>query len=278
MSLLWRNRIQVFMTPERVNLVGFARGFKPARCYEQSSSCVQTNTAHQWKIPLQALERMLMQVDDDFRRGTELYITLSSHFVRYGVIAPQPALANPEELMAYADFQLREIYGERVDDWVLSLSAWDPCSGALCAAIARELQSALETLAQRCVIRRMRIEPYFAAAFDYWSKRLTGRQIWFVLVETGRFCLASLIDGVWRSIRNQKVVANLQEELLSALIQESIMLDTGQSAAQVYVYALGQTGLFVDNHDARWQFVYLSDENHPASIHFPWRYRMHNHA
>jgi hypothetical protein len=281
-SLLWRNRIQVFLAPEQVNLVGFARGFKPVQRYEQSSSCVhQIHTAHPWKAPLQVLEHMLAQVEDNFRDGAELHITLSNYFVRYTTIAPQASLVNPDELMAYANFQLREIYAERVNDWALSVSAWSPGSGALCAAIAHDLQSELEALAQRHAIQRVQIEPYFAAAFDHWSKQLVGKQIWFVLVEAGRFCLASLIDSVWRSVRNQKVVANLQEELLSALAQESIMLGAGQSTEQVYVLAPRQTELFVDHHDTRWQFVHLSDENHSATIHFPWGYGINgrcNHA
>ncbi len=278
MSLLWRNRIQVFMAPDRIELVGFTRGFRSTQCYAQSSPCTQTSTTHQWKISLQTLEKKLAQVTEDFRRSAELYVTLSNHFVRYGIIAPQPALANPDELMSYAGFQMREIYGERIENWVLSLSSWDPYRGALCAAIARDLQSALEVLTQQYAIRQIRITPYFAEVLDYWSKWLVGKQIWFVLVEPGRFCLVSLIDGVWRSVRNQKVVINLQEELLSALIQESIMLGVAQSAERVYVYAPGQTGLFTDNRDARWQFVHLSDESCPTVIRLPWRYGIRDHA
>lgn len=268
MSLLWRNRIQAFLAPDQVSLAGFARGIRPVQQFRQQGSCAQANDTRQWKIPLQLLGQMLAQLDDGFRRGAELHVTLSNHFVRYGVIAPQPFLANPDELMAYASFQMREIYGERVNDWELSLSTWDPCGGALCAAIARDLQSGLEALARRHETRLVRTEPYLTAAFDYWSKRLAGKQVWFVLVETGRFCLVSQQEGVWSYVRNQRVVEQLQEELLAALEQESIVSGLAGMTEPVYVFAPGLTGLLPET-TLRWQFVYLSDDESSVPSHFP---------
>ncbi|ABI58785.1 hypothetical protein [Nitrosomonas eutropha] len=270
MSRLWRNCMQVFLAPGRVNLVGFARGIKPMQRFRQSGTCGQANAASQWQAPLQVLEQMIGQVDDSFRRGAELHITLSNYFVRYGVIAPQSSPANPDELMAYAGFQMREIYGEHVDNWELSLGIWDPHGGTLCAAIARDLQSELEALAQRHEMLLVHIEPYLAAALDHWSKQLNDKQIWFVLVESGRFCLVSLLDGVWCGVRNQKVVENLQEELLSALVQESIMSSSGQLRERVYVFAPELARPLPDVYDSRWQFVHWPDESYPVPAHFPW--------
>lgn len=269
MSLSWRNRIQIFLAPDRVDLTGIACGIRPVQQFRQSGVCVQENDSRQqWKAPLRLLEQMIGQMDDRFRRGSELHITLSNHFVRYGVIAPQPSLANPDELMAYAGFQMREIYGERIDDWELSLSTWDPYGGALCAAIARDLQSELVMLARQYDTRFACIEPYLAAALDHWSKRLVEKRVWFVLVETGRFCLVVLSEGAWRCARNQRVVENLQEELLAALEQESIILSPDQSVERVYVFAPELTGQ-LPVHDLRWQFVRLPDEKHPAPSYFP---------
>ena len=269
MSLSWRNRMQVFLAPDQVSLTGIARGIRPVQQFRQSGMCVQENNSRQWQAPLQLLEQMIGQVDDHFRRSSELHVTLSNHFVRYGVIAPQPSLADPDELMAYAGFQMREIYGERIDDWELGLSTWDPYGGALCAAIACDLQSALVMLARKYHVRLAGIEPYLAAALDHWSKQLIEKQVWFVLVETGRFCLAALSDGVWYCARNQRVVENLQEELLAALEQESIILSPDQSVERVYIFAPELKGQ-LSEHDLRWQFVHLPDEKYPAPSYFPW--------
>lgn len=270
----WRNQIQVFLAPEQVSLVGFARGFfrdpPSEQHYAQSVACAQTDVTSQWKVPVQTLEQMLLPIAADFSHHAQLHITLSNHFVRYATIAPQPALTSPDELMVYASFQMREIYAERIDDWELSISAWDPGTGALCAAIDRDLQADLIALAQRCQIRHVQITPYLAAVLDRYAKQLVDEHIWFVLVEAGRFCLAALINGVWRSVRNQRVVANLQEELLSALIQTSITLGIEPSSQRVYLLAPEHPNLLADNHDVRWQFVHLSDESSPAAPHFLW--------
>lgn len=268
MLLLWRNRIQVFLSPDQVSLTGIARGIRPVQRFRQAGVCIQKNDSGQWKASLQLLERMIGQVEDSFRRGGELHVTLSNHFVRYGVIAPQPSLASPDELIAYAGFQMREIYGERIDDWELSLSTWDPYGGALCAAVARDLQSELAALARQYDTRLVCIEPYLAAVLDHWSKRLVEKQVWFVLVETGRFCLVVLSDGAWCCTRNQRVVENLQEELLAALEQESIIFGPDQLVERVYVFAPELTE-WLPVQDHRWQFVHLPDAKHPAPSHFP---------
>lgn len=78
MSLSWRNRIQIFLAPDRVDLTGIARGIRPVQQFRQSGVCVQENDSRQqWKAPLRLLEQMIGQMDDRFRRGSELHITLS---------------------------------------------------------------------------------------------------------------------------------------------------------------------------------------------------------
>ncbi len=274
MSLLWRDRIQVFLAPDQVNMAGLSRGLKPVLRFRQSSVCAPNADTRQWQESLQLLEQMAGQMEGEsgsagIRRGMELQITLSNHFVRYSVIAPQPALANPDELMAYATFQMREIYGDRISDWALSLSTWDPCNGALCAAIPLALQSALEAFAQRHKVRLARIEPYLAAVLDHWSKELDSRCLWFVLIEGERFCLTARFDGVWHCIRNQQVVHNLEEELLSALEQEMIISGRRQPIEQIYVFAPQYAGQLPENDHSR-QFLRLPDGKCPAPPHFPF--------
>lgn len=274
MSLLWRDRIQVFFAPDQINIVGMSRGIKPVQRFRQSSICMQNTDAVQWQAPLQLLEQMIGQIYDDsgsagIRRGAELHVTLSNHFVRYGVIAPQPALANPDELMAFASFQMREIYGERINDWTLSLSTWDPCRGALCAAVALDLLAGFEALGQRYPIKLKQIEPYLATALDHWSRELDSKHLWFALIEPGRFCLTVLLDNQWRCVRNQRVVQNFEEELLAALEQEIIVLGPRESVKQVYVFApeLSEWKL---TSDQGWQFLRLPDEGkRSAPVHFP---------
>lgn len=273
MSQLWRDQIQVFFGPGQVNMVGMSRGTKSEQLFRLSSMCAQAAGAVQWEAPLNLLEQMIQREPGRsgslrLRRGAELNITLSNQFVRYGVVAPQPTVANPDEIMAYASFQMREIYGERINDWSLSLSMWDPFNGALCAAIPLDLQSGIEAFALRHNIKLKRIEPYLAATLDHWSRELDSKRLWFVLIEPERFCLVFLQNDSWRCVRNQRVVQNLGEELLSALEQEAIILGRREPVEQVYVFAPEYSEPeLTSNHG--WKFVLLPGGKKPAPAHFP---------
>ncbi|MDT8363937.1 MAG: hypothetical protein RQ714_04725 [Nitrosomonas sp.] len=237
MSRLWRDQLQVFLAPDQVIAVGQSRGFKPVQLFRQHAACTLTTDPSAkplpWELPVNQLEQLLEQLATEIKPGTELQVTLADDFVRYSIVAPQAALANPDELLAYAGFQLREIYGERVDEWVLGISNWDPLNGGLCAAIPLELLAALEHFAVRHKLKLKQTEPYLAAVLDYWSKKLPCDQLWFVLIETNRFCLVLMRDERWQCIRNQRVISNLEQELLSALEQEAVLSGQSVNASQI---------------------------------------------
>ncbi len=189
MSRLWRDQIQVFLAPERMIIVRFSRGFKPAQISKATVLCQHVQGAPAWQATLQQLEKHLLEAV-----GTDLTITLSNHFTRYVTLPPQTEITTPEEVMSYATFRMREIYAERVDSWVLSVSDWNPVSGAVCAAIPRELMTRLEELAVRYQFNLKAIEPYLASVYDRWEKQLSGNRIYLAVIENGRICLAILLD------------------------------------------------------------------------------------
>lgn len=273
MSPLWRNQIQVFLAPGEVNVVGLSAGIKPVQLFKQTRTWTPMADLAQWQAPLQVLEELIGEIRQDasmpaIKHGSECTFTLSNHFVRYGIVAPQSSLADPEELLAYANFQMREIYGERVDDWALSLSLWDPCHGALCAAIPLNLLSDLEALTLRHDIRLRQAEPYLAAALDHWSSELPDKRLWFVLIEPGRFCLVLMVNNSWRCVRNQRIVQPLEEELLSALEQEAIISGQRESIEQVYVYTPAYMNWGLTD-GGGWQFTRLPSGKQSAPTCFP---------
>src|SRR5688500_7036682 len=123
-SLLWRDRIQVFLAPERVDLVRSYRGIKP-RQVDRHAVCERMPGVPSWEPALTQLK----QLTED-GAGAEISIVISNHLVRYAVISPESRIETPAELYAYAAFQMREVYGERAGAWSLSVSSWDPGTGA----------------------------------------------------------------------------------------------------------------------------------------------------
>jgi len=262
-SPLWRDQIQVFLAPGRIDLVRTTRGFKPVQSAKVTVWCEPVQDAPVWQAAVQQLEKHLMDA-----AGAQLSVTLSNHFVRYVALLPQAEIATPEEVSSYAAFRMREVYAERVNSWALSVSEWTPLSGAVCAAIPRDLMVQLEEMAARCRCTLKEIEPYFASVYDRWQKLLDGNKTYFAVIEAGRICLAVLINGSWHSIRNQRILHNAAAELLAALDQEAILTGSKEAIEQVHVFAPEQADLTLPE-QCGWCVVPMPVGKIPVLPHYP---------
>ncbi|MDV6343931.1 hypothetical protein [Nitrosomonas sp. Is37] len=268
-SLLWRDQIQVFFAPGRVDMVRTFRGIKSRQSPAISKIYEYQQDTAMWKTSLQQLEQMIEKENaaSDLK-GAELIITLSNHFVRYVVVPPQQEITNSAELLAYANFSMREVFGERVDSWVVSISDEDPYQGTVCAAIARNLYNEFEALASRHRIKLKQIEPYLTAAFDQWCRSFNDKRFWFVVIEPGRLCMILFSNSEWKGIRNQRIVHSIETELLAALEQEVINSGYREPIEQVYLFSPEHPDLDLTI-DKGWQFAHLPTEKMPVPLHFP---------
>jgi hypothetical protein len=260
---LWRDQIQVFLAPERIDLVRSSRGFKPVQAAKVTVLCQLTQGTPVWESALHQLEKILMDA-----AGTELAITLSNHFIRYVTLPPQAEITTPEELKSYATFRLREVYAEYVDSWILSVSAWNPTSGAICAAIPRDLMKRLEEMAVRYHFKLKEIEPYLASVYDRWQKLLGGNKTYFAVIETGRICIAIQINGIWHSIRNQRILQSVSDELLATLDQEAVLSGKKEAIELVHLFAPEHPELTLPQ-NCGWNIVSIPTEQIPVLAHYP---------
>ena len=263
MSPLWRDRIQVFLAPDRIDWVRTTRGFKPVQAAKVTVLCEPVQGAPVWQAALQQLEKHLIDAS-----GADLSITLSNHFVRYVTLPPQAEIMTPEEVNSYAAFRMREVYAERVDAWALSVSAWSPLTGAVCAAIPRDLMAELGKMAARLHCKLKEIEPYFASVYDRWQKLLNGDKTYCAVVEAGRMCISTQINGVWHSIRNQRIVHSIADELLAALDQEAVLSGNKAAVEQVFLFAPQHPDLTLTE-NCGWLIVPLPAGKIPVAAHYP---------
>lgn len=263
MSRLWRDQIQVFLAPERMDWVRSKGGFKPVQTAKITLPCSPIQGAPDWEPVLRQLEKNLNDA-----AGAELSITLSNHFVRYVILPPQAEITTPEEVSSYAAFRMREMYAERVDSWVLSVSEWSPVSGAVCAAISRDLMTRLEQMAQQYQCKLKEIEPYLASVYDHWQKLLDGNKTYLAVIETGRICIALLADGIWLSIRNQRILHDAADELLAALDQEAVLSGNKEAGERVHLFAPEHLGLDLPE-NCGWSVVPLQTGQIPVLAHYP---------
>lgn len=263
MSRLWRDQIQVFLAPERVNIVRFLRGLKLVQTAKVTMLCKRTPGMPVWQAALQQLEKNLSSAV-----GTELKITLSNHFVRYVILPPQAEISSPEEVKFYANFRIREIYAGRADSWVISISEWNPINGAICAAISRDLIKGIEEMAIRYQCKIKYIEPYLASVYDKWHKLLNGTRVYFAVIESGRMCIALLTGGTWHTIRNQQILHSVANEFLVALDQEAIFFGNKETVELVHVFAPEHPDLILPK-DCGWRIVQLPIQQIPMLAHYP---------
>lgn len=269
MSQLWRDQIQVFFAPGRIDLVRLPKGLKAAPLPKISNNFELGTDTALWKRPIEQLAQLL-EKENSARslKGAELSITLSNHFVRYAVIQFQQGIKDAQEFFAYAQFQMREIYGDRIDSWDISMSDWDPKSGGICAALERELIQQLQALAVRFHMKLKQIEPYLTAAFDQWGRAINQQQFWFIVVEPARLCVLLFSNGGWKSIRNQRLLNTIEAELPVLLEQEAIIANQRELIELVFIFAPEHADLQLPL-ESSWQFNRLPFGSILPPPHFP---------
>ena len=259
----WSDRIEVFLASDRIDLVRTGRGFKPVQDARITECCTPESGIPVWQPALQKLEQQLLH-----HAGSSLEVTLSNQFVRYVTLPPQEEITTPEEVKAYATFRIREIYADRADSWVLSVSEWDPRTGAICAAIPLALMTKLEELAlhTRCKLRS--VEPYLASVYDYWHSILSQERIYLVVIESGRICAGFIDHGAWLSVRNQRIVGSITDELVAILDQEVVLVGRKEAQESVHVFAPEYPNLVLPQ-ESGWRLLSLSNELLSVPAHYP---------
>ncbi|WP_374563571.1 hypothetical protein [Nitrosomonas sp.] len=260
---LWRDRIQVFLAPARLDWVRLKRGFKPVQLDKATVFFEPDGNAPDWEPALRQLDHVLSEGS-----GTQISIVLSNHFVRYAALPPQSEINTPEEVKSYAQFRMQEVYGERVESWALSVSDWNPVDGAVCAAIPRDLLARLEQLMVTHGCKLQHVEPYLASVYDHWCAHLQNEKIYLAVIETGRICIAISYHGRWQSIRNQRILHNAADDLLAALDQEVIWSGTKETLEFVYLFAPEYPDLTLPSQSG-WQVVTLPQKNLPVPAYYP---------
>jgi hypothetical protein len=261
---LWRDGIQAFLSPTRVDLARHRSGIKRRESSRHSAACQRKQGLAAWEPPLKLLGEILADA-----AGADLRVTLSNHFVRYAVISHKTRIETPVELSLYAEFLMRQIFGDRTGNWELGVSEWDPGSGAICAAIERELLEGLQGLAADHKVRLKGVEPYLTSTIDWWRTSFDRKKTWFALLEAERICIALLSDGAWQRISNRRMLLAAEVELLSVLDQEAILFSEGKKTLEeVYLYAPEHPQLTLPN-DCGWRIVSPLTGSRSVPPHYP---------
>ena len=195
---LWRDRIGVEISPQRVAWVRMTRGLLPEVVDRGLENVSPQADAPVWQAALARLKQMM---GGEEWKNAELTVVLSNHFVRYDCLPWNEAVKNEEEHLALARHRLAQVHGAAAQTWALRLSPAGKGAARLVAAVDEALLETIKLATTEAKLKLHSIQPYLMASFNRYAKDLAQGDGWFVAAESGRFALARFRGGLWQHIQ-----------------------------------------------------------------------------
>ena len=191
MSLLWRNPLRISLAADRLVL--------RANRSKTSSIALQPGPDPEWRPAVDALPGVLAGF-----RNHDVSLVLADQFVRYALIAWNPAVKTEAQWLALARHRLATVHGPAAAEWDVKLTQTAPAGPRLACAVDRALIEALATAFAGTDARLVCVQPFLVAAFNRIRKTIGGGSCWLVIEEPGRLTLAFIDQGVWTAVRSRR--------------------------------------------------------------------------
>ena len=214
MSLLWRERLELGVYPDRLVLAR-AKGAQTAPVAPGEPQASRWRSALDALAGLEALSR------------ADVTVVLSSFFVHYTLVPLSAALTSAAERLAFARHCLARIHGPAAEAWAVRLSGEVACG--VDGALVEALRAALAVRANRL----RSLQPRLMASFNRCRRKLGERPGWFVDVEPGLASVALLQNEKWQSLRSVKVGPDWEAQLPALLAREACFVDSPADCPQV---------------------------------------------
>ena len=239
MSLSWRDRLYVALSPARVDVMRVAGVLRPSAEYLELMPGIEVVAQAAWRGPLHALSEALPRLAP---RGARCAVVLSNHFCRYVLVPGNADLADGREMEAYARLKLEETYGAAaVASWDVCVARAAPGASRLACAVDTNLMKELRSVCRAAKVKLASVRPLLAASFDQSRSRFASGKFWFASAEAGRVCLAAVENYAWRSVTSQRIGRNLTEEL-RGMLDRAFVSSPGVRTDTVYLFSRDQSG------------------------------------
>lgn len=238
MSLSWRDRLYVALSPSRVDVMRVAGLLRRSGAYAELMPAIELVADAPWRGAVSALADAIADLAP---RGGECAVVLSNHFCRYAVIPGNTSLAHYRELEAYARLKLEQTYGAgAAAAWEVRVGNAAPGAARLACAIDRGLMDELKRACSAAKLKLRSVRPLLAASFDQSRARFTSGQFWFATAEEGRLCLAAIENNAWRSVASQRIGRNIPDEL-RAMLDRALIGAPDMASDNVYLFSRDAT-------------------------------------
>ena len=232
MSPLWRDRITVELSPQRVAWVRMARSLRP---FVMAKGIVIVPPQTELPAWRSALDQFKQLMTTEEWKNSELTIVLSNYFVRYDCLPWNEGVKNEDEHLALALHRLTQIYGAVAQNWSLRLSPAGKDAARMVAAVDHDLIESIKLATAEAKLKLRSIQPCLMTSFNRYAKEMGLGTAWFVTVEAGRFALALFRGGKLKHIQLRS--GEGVEELHDWLERENLTSGEEPSCREVYLFA-----------------------------------------
>lgn len=238
MSLLWRDRLIVGLSPLRLTVLRLGGGLYRRQIRQCEVSLEADDSATSWRPSLTAFQELVRDVQ---WQTTSVDFILSSHFVRYAVIPGDPNTQTEDERAALGAIVFRKTFGTLCQDWAITLSETQRGVSTLGAAIPKPLIEGLRAGVDKSTNIRS-IRPDLMDSFNRVVKNVSSNPAIFLLVEPGRVTLGRIADDAWTSIVSRATPIDDTQACARLLAEEAELCPFAENAV---IWIRDLTGLAV---------------------------------
>ena len=231
MSLLWRKQLRISLGADRLVL--------RANRARTRTVPVQPGSGAEWRGAVDALPAVLAEF-----RNHDVSLVLADQFVRYALMAGNPAVKTEAQWLALARHRLATVHGAAAAEWDVKLTETAPAGPRLACAVDRALVEAIAAAFTAANARLVSVQPFLVAAFNKLRsgilRTLGGGSCWLVIEEPGRLTLAFIQRGVWVAVRSRRAERAWRAALPELIERESAFLALAEPCTRVIVCAQGE--------------------------------------
>ncbi len=209
MSPLWRDEVDIYLSPRKLELMRMGRGLKP-RLLAEDQVVVEAADYGTWAPVMAALGACLAE---PVWRTANARVVLSDHWARYAIVPWSEEVRTYAERLTRARYALEDVYGDLVAGWTVSLSDSAPGTAPIASAVPTALLAELRDLIEHRGLRVVSLQPQLIAAFNRWRGSLPASGAWFVSIEEGSLAAARLAHGSWDRVHVVRIGRDWQVEL-----------------------------------------------------------------
>lgn len=203
MSPLWRDEVAIYLAPHKLAIQRRARGLRPSVVAATEVSIPAAAVADVGPV----LVRLAEVLAEPTWQGAAARAVVADPWARYGIV-PWAARLDAAGRLLQARYVLRDIYGEAVEDWAVTLADSPPGRSQVACAMPATLRGGLEEVLGPARLTLASLQPRLVVAFNAWRHRLPPDDTWFVSVDDGSLSAVHLTNGAWDRVH----MARLSQE------------------------------------------------------------------